>query len=120
MLNKVMLIGRITSEPTQKQVGPQNLLRFSLAINRKMGDKEETLFIDCDFWGERSVKIAQWMVKGKEVYVEGRLKVDKWEKDGVPYSKMFVVVENVEFINSGKKTENVESVDSENKETVNV
>ena len=100
-----MLMGRLVSDSISKSVGGQNLLRFSLAVNRKYNGGEETLFIDCDFWGDRGPKIAQWMIKGKEVLVEGRLKLDKWEKDGVPQSKIFVVVENVEFVGINKKEE---------------
>jgi single-strand DNA-binding protein len=103
MLNKVMLIGRVSNDGVSKQVGAQNVLRFSMAVNRRSGEKEETLFIDCDFWGPRGEKIAQWVVKGREVFVEGRLKTDKWEKDGVPYSKTYVVADNIEFV--GKKDE---------------
>lgn len=105
MLNKVLLMGRLVSDSVIKTAGGQNLLRFSLAVNRKYGGNEETLFIDCDWWGDRGQKIAQWMVKGKEVLVEGRLKLDKWDKDGVPHSKMFVVIENVEFVGINKKEE---------------
>ena len=105
MLNKVMFIGRITGESVVKQVGTQSVLRFSMAVNRRMGEKEETLFIDCDFWGPRGEKIVQYVVKGREVFVEGRLKTDKWEKDGVPYSKTYVVAENIEFLGPGKKDE---------------
>lgn len=98
-------MGRLTSDCISKSVGTQNLLRFSLAVNRKYGAHEETLYIDCDLWGDRGPKIAQWMTRGKEVLVEGRLRLDKWEKDGTPQSKIFIVVENLEFVGTAKKVE---------------
>ena len=103
MFNKVILIGRLTSDCVVKDVASQKLTRFSIAVNRKYGEKEETLFMDCDLWGDRGEKVAQWLTKGKSVVVEGRLKTDKWEKDGVSQSKTFVVVENFEFNESVKK-----------------
>jgi len=103
MYNNVVLIGRLTADSDLKSIGAQKMLRFSLAVNTKRGQKEKTLFIDCDFWGERSEKIAPWMMKGKVVLVEGTLDLDIWEKDGVPQRKIFVNVNNVEFISASIK-----------------
>jgi single-strand DNA-binding protein len=103
MFNKVILGGRITSDCTQREVGGQKLTRFSIAVNRKYGGKEETLYIDCDWWGERAERVSEWLTKGKEVLVEGRLKTDKWDRDGATQTKTYVVVESIEFV--GKKEE---------------
>lgn len=103
MINKVLLSGRLTSDCFVKDVGGQSVNRFSIASNRKYGEKEKTIFVDCDLWGERGKTLQQWLVKGKEVFVEGRLEIDKWTKDGITNSKTYIVVDNIEFLGSIKK-----------------
>ncbi len=110
-LNKVMLMGNLTRDPELKSTaGGQSLCRFSLAVNRKWkaGDgtaKEEVTFIDCEAWGKTGETIAKYMAKGRALFVEGRLKLDQWEKDGEKRSKMGVVVEGFQFIDANRSVE---------------
>ncbi len=106
-LNKVMLMGNLTRDVELKTTtGNQTVASFSLAINRKFRlkdgeDREEVTFVDCEAWGKTGEVIAKYVSKGKPLYVEGRLKLDSWEdKDGQKRSKMRVVVEEFQFIDS--------------------
>ncbi len=106
-LNKVMLMGNLTRDvETKTTAGNQAVASFSLAINRKFRtkdgeDREETTFVDCEAWGKTGEIIAKYVSKGRPLYVEGRLKLDSWEdKDGQKRSKMRVVVEEFQFIDS--------------------
>lgn len=82
------------------------VVEFCLAVNRKWkaedgSQKEEVLFIECQCFGKRAKVISKHFVKGNPIFVQGRLKQERWEKDGTTHSRIRVVVENFEFI--GKK-----------------
>lgn len=106
--NKVMLMGNLTRDIELRHT-PSNLAiaKIGLAINRryKTADgqqKEETTFVDCDAFGRTAEVMSQYLKKGRPVFVEGYLRLDQWEgKDGTKQSKLKVVVENFQFIDSG-------------------
>ena len=106
-LNKVLLIGRLTRDPESRSTkGGSSVVSFGLAVNRtytrqESGERvEETCFLDVEAWGRQGENIARFMKKGRQIFVEGRLKFDSWEKDGQKHSKIRVVVENFQFIDS--------------------
>lgn len=104
-LNKVLLIGRLTRDPeTRSLPSGASVVSFGLAVNRvynrrETGEKvEETCFVDVDAWGRTGETIARYMKKGRQIFIEGRLKFDSWERDGQRRSKLSVVAENFQFI----------------------
>ncbi|QOJ03972.1 MAG: single-stranded DNA-binding protein [Planctomycetia bacterium] len=106
--NKVILAGNLTRDP-QLTYLPSNtaVCEFGMAINRKWksqnGDmRDETCFVDLRAYGRPAETLNQYMSKGKPLLVEGRLKYDQWEgKDGQKRSKLYVVVDNFQFLGSG-------------------
>jgi single-strand DNA-binding protein len=107
-LNKVMLIGRLTRDPETRHTASGNsVTNFGLAVNRtykRPGSDEtveETTFVDVEAWGKTGETFARYMKKGRQAYVEGRLRLDSWEKDGQKRSKLVVVMENFQFLDSG-------------------
>jgi len=117
-LNKVMLIGNLTSTPEVKQTSKGMLYTtIGLAINREWKDqsgekKKEVAFIDVDFLGKQAEVLGTFLQKGSPLYVEGRLKLDQWEQDGNKRSKLKVVGESFQFI-GGNKQENKSQNDDE-------
>ena len=106
-LNKVMLIGRLTRDPESRALPSGSaVVTFGLATNRvynnrTTGEKvEETTFVDVEAWGRVGETIARFMKKGRQIFIEGRLKFDSWERDGQRRSKLSVVAENFQFIDS--------------------
>jgi len=107
-VNKVILIGNLTRDPQLKYLPSQTAVaEFGLAVNRKFKtsageDKEEVCFVDCTAWGRTGEVINQYCRKGKQIYIEGRLKLDQWEdkQGGGKRSKLTVVVENFQFLGS--------------------
>jgi len=106
-LNKVLLIGRLTRDPETRATGAgSNVVQLGLAVNRTYtrrdsGEKvEETCFVDVEAWGRTGETIARYMKKGRQIFIEGRLKFDTWERDGQRRSKLSVVCENFQFIDS--------------------
>ncbi|MHC5077631.1 MAG: single-stranded DNA-binding protein, partial [Planctomycetota bacterium] len=107
-LNKVFLIGRLTRDPELRytQTGTA-VAEFGLAVNRNYttaaGEKrEETTFVDVIVWQRKAEVICEYMSKGRPIFVEGRLELDKWEtKDGQKRSKLRVVADNFQFLGGG-------------------
>lgn len=104
-LNKVFIIGRLTADPLLKTIpSGQSVCSFSLATNRtwtgKDGAKqEESQFHNCVAWGKTAELITQYMKKGNELFVEGRIQTRSWD-DKNTGSKRYateIVVENMQF-----------------------
>lgn len=111
--NKVILIGNLTRDPELRYT-PQGtaIARFTLAMNRNWKtdtgeQREETTFVDVDAFGRRAEVICQYLKKGKQFMVEGRLKQDSWEdkQTGQKRSKLGVVLEGFTFIDRGGEGE---------------
>ncbi len=105
--NKVLLMGNLTRDPeVRSTTSGQSVTALGLATNRSYvvggpgGERrEETTFIDVDFWGRRGEAIAQYLKKGDPIFIEGRLTFRQWEdKDGNKRSKLSVTGENFEFV----------------------
>jgi single-strand DNA-binding protein len=105
-VNRVTLIGNLTRDPQLKYLPSQTAVaEFGLAMNRKFKsatgeDREEVCFVDCSAFGRTGELINQYCQKGKQLYIEGRLKYDQWEdkQGGGKRSKLSVVVENFQFL----------------------
>jgi single-strand DNA-binding protein len=105
-LNKVMLIGRLTRDPALKYLPSQSAVcDFGFAVGRKFKlqsgeEREETTFLDCSLFGKSAEIFNQYMQKGKQCYLEGRLKLDSWDDKttGQKRNKITVVVENFIFL----------------------
>jgi single-strand DNA-binding protein len=105
-VNRVILIGNLTRDPQLKYLPSQTpVVEFGLATNRKFKaqngeNREEVCFVDCSAFGRTAEVINQYCQKGKQLYVEGRLKFDSWEdkQGGGKRSKLTVVVENFQFL----------------------
>lgn len=90
-LNKVTLIGRVGKDPEVRSLpNGGRVVTFSIATserwrNKQTGERvEKTEWHNIEVWGEHLTTIAEkYLSKGDQVYVEGKLATDKWEKDGV-------------------------------------
>lgn len=106
--NKVLLMGNLTRDVEVRHLPNSNqaVANIGLAVNRRFrtGDgenREEVTFIDCEAWGRTGETMAQYLRKGRPVFIEGRLKLDQWQdRDGNNRSKLKVVVENFQFVDS--------------------
>jgi single-strand DNA-binding protein len=112
--NLVVLMGNLTRDVEVREAGTSKVADFGIAVNRKYKDKEDTTFIDCEAWGNTAENIAKFFAKGRPIHVIGRLKLDQWkDKEGKNMSKLRVVVENFEFVNSKANGDNEASESSE-------
>lgn len=110
--NKVLLMGNLTRDVEVRMLpsGSQSVGNFGLAVNRKWRDaggemREEVTFVDCEAWGKTAENIAKFFTKGRAIFIEGRLKLDTWQdkNDGTNRSKLKIVVESFEFVDSGNR-----------------
>ena len=103
-LNKVFLMGNLTRDPELRFTSNGSAVAgFGMAINRryKQGDewKEEVCFIDITVWGKQAENCAEYLSKGRPVFVEGYLKLNSWETDaGEKRNKLEVVALTVQFL----------------------
>ncbi|MBU1067331.1 single-stranded DNA-binding protein [Patescibacteria group bacterium] len=104
MYNKVTIIGHLTCDATLRYTpGGIGVSDFGIAANYKYKDTEETLFLGCVLLGKIAESLTQYLTKGILVYLEGRLREEKWEKDGRTNKKMMVVVQTVKLLGNKVK-----------------
>jgi single-strand DNA-binding protein len=120
-LNKVMLIGRLGRDPEMRYTpSGRPVTTFSLATSRTWNTSEgerrtETEWFTVVAWGSLAEICKQYLVKGQQVYVEGRLQTRHWEdNDGNKHSATEIVAN--EMIMLGDRHENNQSGDVETPE----
>lgn len=113
-MNKVILTGRLTKDLVlehTKQGTP--LCQFTLATNRPVirDGKRETDFITCIIWNKLAENLVKYQRKGNLLGIQGELRVDTYEADGKRKYKSYVLVEEVEYLESKKEMTKDEEVD---------
>ncbi len=100
-------MGNLTRDPELKRTSSDMAVaQISIAVNRQYKDKtgemqKETTYVDCEAWGRTAETMSKYLAKGRPVFVEGRLKLDQWQdKDGNNRSKLKMVIEKFEFVDS--------------------
>ena len=92
-------MGNLTADPEMTYVRETPKTRFSIAINSKHGEKEETLFVDVECWDKLAETVAEYMRKGREVLVQGRWKMDEFvDRDEIKRRKWYVRADTVRFV----------------------
>ncbi len=103
-LNKVMMIGRLTKDPEVKYTSSgAAVAELRLAVNHtyraKDEKREETCFIDVNLWGRSAETAKEYLSKGREIFVEGRLQQSNWEtQSGEKRSKIRMVADRFQFL----------------------
>jgi single-strand DNA-binding protein len=110
MVNKVILIGNLGKDPEVRYTtGGQAVATLRIATSRSWTDKqsgqkkEETEWHDVEVWGKTAELCGEYLAKGRQVYIEGRLKTDKWQdkQSGQDRFRVKVVAETVRFLSTG-------------------
>jgi single-strand DNA-binding protein len=103
--NRVVLVGNLTRDPELRYIPSGTAVSdIGLAVNDrvKRGDQwvDEATFVDITLWGRTAEIANEYLSKGSPVLIEGRLKLDRWEKDGQKHSKLKVVGERLQMLGS--------------------
>ena len=110
MVNKVILVGNLGKDPEVRYTsGGQAVASLRIATSRSWTDKqsgqrkEETEWHDVEVWGKQAEQCGEYLAKGRQVYVEGRLKTDKWQdkQSGQDRYRVKVVADTVRFLGGG-------------------
>lgn len=103
-VNRVTLICRLTRDvETRAFQSGGKVAKFGAAVNnrKKMPDGswgDEPVFLDVECFGKTAENAERFLRKGSQVYIEGRLRLDQWEKDGQKRTKLLVVAEQIQFL----------------------
>lgn len=100
---KVLALGNVTRDPDLRYTsGGKAVANFGLAANNRKTDDErgdDVCFIDVIAWERNAENAAQYLAKGCRVFVEGRLKMERWEQDdGQKRSKLKLVLGIIRFL----------------------
>lgn len=104
--NRVILLGNITRDFEVKYLQSGTAVtEIGLAVNEKYKNQsgewvEEVTFVDVTLWGRTAEIAGEYLSKGSPVLIEGRLKLDRWEKDGQKHSKLRVTGDRMQMVGS--------------------
>ncbi len=115
-MNKVFLIGRLTKDPELRYTGDNNAVaRFSIAVNRtytNQAGEREADFINVVVWRKQAENVKNYLTKGSQVAIDGRIQTGSYEKDGKKVYTTDVVADNVEFLDTKASREKAASNDN--------
>ncbi len=122
-LNRVQLIGRLGKDPESRFIPTgKKVTNFSLAVSNRWKSaegeaKESTEWVNIEAWGRLGEVCQQYLHKGRLVFIEGRLKTDKYDdKSGETRYFTKVVAQTMQMLDSKPEEEPVSSVEEESGE----
>lgn len=125
MINRVVIVGRLTKDPELRQTQSGiSVATFTLATNRTFANQageREADFIPCVVWRKQAENVAQYVFKGSLVGVEGRLQTRTYDaQDGSRRFVMEVVADSVQFLESRQSSTTRQDVGPASKTTAAV
>jgi single-strand DNA-binding protein len=108
--NRVILVGNLTRDPELRYIpSGMAVTDIGLAVNDRRKNAqgewvEDTTFVDVTLWGRTAEVASEYLGKGSPVLIEGRLKLDTWEKEGKKQSKLRVVGEKMQMLGAKGQT----------------
>ena len=99
MINKVILMGRLTKDPELRYTNNKTpVCSFTIAVNNGYGEKQQTDFINCVAWNKTAEFVTKYFAKGKMIIVIGRIATRSWEtQDGKRAYATEVIANEVNF-----------------------
>ena len=108
MMNRVILVGRITKDPEVKMTQSNiAVVTFTLAVNRQFADQSgerQADFIQCVVWRKQAENLARFVKKGALLGVEGRIQTRQYETENGMRYVTEVVCDSVQFLESKGET----------------
>ena len=102
-INQVAVAGRLTRDAEMRYSNSGSpITKFSVAVNdsKKNGDvwEDDPSFFNCVLFGKLGEAIAPKLTKGSQVFLAGKIKQNRWEKDGEKHSTVEIIVNDIEVI----------------------
>ena len=112
-MNRVLLTGRLTRDPEMRSLASgKSVTQFSVATNEYAGGKEKAEYHNIVTWDRLAEICGQFLGKGQQVAIEGRLQTRSWDDDqGKRHWKTEVVASHVEML-SGRRKKDYEAESS--------
>jgi len=114
MINKVILVGRITKDPELKSTQSNiAVVTFTIAVNRQFkddGGEKQADFIQCVVWRKQAENLAKYcfkgsLIKGSLIGIDGRIQTRQYEgSDGIKYVTE-VVCDSIQFLEAKRETQ---------------
>lgn len=106
----VFAIGRLTKDAELRYTsGGLAISKFSIACNSraKKGDQwiDEASFFEVSVFGKSAESLNQYLTKGKQIAVQGRMKQERWDSDGQNHSKIVINADSVQLLGGDKNTQ---------------
>ena len=101
-MNKVILVGNISTDLNLKEIGNNKLCEFTIAVRR---DEKATDFINCVIWNKQAENLCKYQEKGAKISVIGTLCVDKYTANDKTRYKTYVRANEIEYLNKKKEVE---------------
>lgn len=116
-MNRVVVVGRLTRDPELKYTPSGHAVaNFNVAVNRQFKNKDgeqEADFIQCVTWRKQAENLANYMKKGSQIGVDGRLQTRNFEdKNGRTVFVTEILAESIQFLESKNSTGNTNSSNS--------
>lgn len=114
-LNRVEIIGNVGGEPEMRFTPTGTAVcSFSVAVNTKFSEKEETEWFNIVAWKKLAEQCNQYLDKGRQIFVEGRLHTRSWnDQEGVKHYRTELIANKVLFLGKGDKHEEIKEEDVE-------
>jgi single-strand DNA-binding protein len=102
-INRVLLNGNLTADPEIVEVGKSRVVNATLANHQSYENVSEerqeiTTYVDIKIWGPSADNFAKFARRGREIFVEGSLRQDRWEDEqGKKRSRLYVIVSSWQF-----------------------
>ena len=98
-LNLCTFIGRLGKDPESKAMpSGTEVCDFSIAVGWKFKDKEGTEWVNVTTFGGLAGVCSQYLRKGSQVMISGRMRTESWEKDGQKHYKTKIVADNMQML----------------------
>ncbi len=102
-INQVVLVGRLTRDVELKYTNTGfAIANLSLAVNRRVKRddtwQDEGNFFNCVLIGKRAEALAQYLLKGKQIGIQGELRQNRWEQDGQPRSRVEIFINDIQLL----------------------
>lgn len=104
-INRVVLVGNLTRDPELRALpSGTSVCQLRVAVNDRIKDRntgewtDYANYFDVSVFGQQGEACAQYLSRGRQVAIEGRLRWSEWERDGQKRQKVDIVADNVQFI----------------------
>ena len=110
-INKVILIGNLGADPEMRYTASGTAVaKFRIATTEKFTDRqgnrqERTEWHRVTAWGKLAENCGQYLAKGKQVYIEGKIRSDTWEQEGVKRYSYEIIADTMQMLGQGRGPE---------------